>query len=393
MGISKSIRESMKNSSWIRAMFEEGERLKRIYGEDAICDFSIGNPEMEPPEALKQELRRIIELDIKGLHRYMPNNGFEDVRETIAEYHREWSGLPFTAYHIIMTVGAAGGMNVALKALLDPRDEVIVPCPFFVEFMFYIQNHGGKMKLVDTKEDFHLDLEKIDEQITERTKVIILNSPNNPTGAVYTKEELQGLAEILYERRKKGKRIFILSDEAYRKILYDGIEFPCLFRIYEDSIVVTSHSKDLALPGERIGYIAVSPLIEDAKDLIDAMVFSNRILGFINAPALMQRLVKDFQKNSIDVAEYQRKRDAIYGILKDTGFEVMKPEGTFYIFPRSPIEDDVAFVRLLQRHHILSVPGIGFGKRGYIRLAFCVEMSTIERSYRYFKEAMESLKG
>lgn len=374
-------------------MFEEGERLKKIYGEDSICDFSIGNPEMEPPQALKEELKRILDLDVKGLHRYMANNGFQDVRERIAEYHREWSGLPFTAYHIIMTVGAAGGMNVALKALLDPGDEVIVPSPFFVEFMFYIQNHGGKMRLVDTKEDFHLDLEKMEQHITDRTKVIILNSPNNPTGVVYRREELQALADMLRERRKKGHRIFILSDEAYRKILYDGIEFPCLFRIYEDSIVVTSHSKDLALAGERIGYISVSPLMDDAREIIDAMVFANRILGFINAPALMQRAIKDFQRNSIDVAEYQRKRDRIYGILRETGFEVVKPEGTFYIFPRSPIEDDVKFVRFLQKHHILAVPGIGFGKKGYIRLAFCVEMSTIERSYRYFREAMESLKG
>ena len=279
-----------------------------------------------------------------------------------------------------------------LKSLLDPGDEVIVPSPYFVEFRFYIENHNGRMKLVDTKEDFHLDIEKIKEAITEKTKAIIINSPNNPTGVVYNEEELKELASILSERKKKGQRIFIISDEAYKKIIYDGIQYPDLFPLYEDTVTVTSHSKDLALPGERIGYIAISPRIKDDKTLIGAAIFANRILGFINAPAIMQRLVGKFQKNSVDIMDYQKKRDATYNILVEAGFEVVKPAGAFYIFPKSPIKDDIRFVRNLQKHRVLAVPGIGFGKQGYFRLAYCVEMDIIERSRPFFKEVLGKSK-
>ncbi len=388
MAISKKIAESMKSSSWIRAMFEEGEKLKKQYGVENIFDFTLGNPITEPPKALKKELIKVVTSDLKGMHRYMSNSGYEEVREEIAAFCREHSGLDFTKDHIVMTVGAAGGINVVLKSLLDPGDEVIVPNPFFVEFMFYIENHAGVMKLVDTKDDFHLDIEKIRRAITDKTKAIIVNSPHNPTGVVYHEEELKQLASMLRERARKGQRIFIISDEAYRKIIYDNIHFPDMFRLYEDTITVTSHSKDLALPGERIGYIAISPLIKNVKALIDAAVFANRILGFINAPAIMQRLVGKFQKNSVDILDYQKKRDAIYDILVDAGFDVVKPEGAFYIFPKSPIQDDIKFVRTLQRHHVLAVPGIGFGKQGYFRLAYCVEMDMIKRSRPYFKEVM-----
>jgi aspartate aminotransferase len=392
MVISKNISESMKSSSWIRAMFEEGERLKKQYGQDQIYDFTLGNPITEPPDELKKELIRIVSSGTKGMHRYMTNSGYEDVREEIAEFHRERSGLDFTKDHIIMTVGCAGGINVVMKSLLDPGDEVIVPCPFFVEFMFYIGNHGGIMKLVDTKEDFHLDIEKIKEAITEKTKAIIINSPNNPTGVVYSKKELKELVSVLNEKKRKGQRIFVISDEAYRKILYDGIQFPDMFLLYEDTITVTSHSKDLALPGERIGYIAISPLMKNAGALIGAAIFANRILGFINAPAIMQKLVGKFQKKSVDIADYQKKRDVIYNILVDAGFEVVKPEGAFYIFPKSPIKDDIKFVSNLQKHRVLAVPGIGFGKQGYFRIAYCVEMDIIERSRPFFKEVL-SRKG
>lgn len=389
--ISRSIFQSMKGSSWIRAMFEEGERLKKQHGEKNIFDFTLGNPITEPPKELKEELRRIVISETKGMHRYMSNSGYETVREEIASFHKERTGLSFTKDHIIMTVGSAGGLNVVLKALLDPGDEVIVLNPYFVEFKFYIENHNGVMKLVETNDDFHLNLENIKKAITERTKAIILNSPNNPTGIVYTEEELKELASLLKEKRHDGKRIFIISDEAYRKIIYDNIKFPDLFNIYEDTISVISHSKDLALPGERIGYIAVSPKIDVAQDIIDASIFANRILGFINAPALMQRLVGRFQKNSVDIADYQKKRDMIYSILIDSGYEVVKPNGAFYVFPKSPVEDDIEFIRHLQKFHILAVPGIGFGRKGHFRLAYCVEMDTIERSAKYFKEAIKSL--
>ena len=392
MVISNKISESMKDSSWIRAMFEEGEKLKKKYGEGEIFDFTLGNPITEPPNELKKELIKIVSSGTKGMHRYMTNSGYEAVREEIAAFHRDHTKLNFTKDHIVMTVGSAGGINVVLKSLLDPGDEVIVPSPYFVEFRFYIENHNGRMKLVDTKEDFHLDIEKIKEAITEKTKAIIINSPNNPTGVVYNEEELKELASILSERKKKGQRIFIISDEAYKKIIYDGIQYPDLFPLYEDTVTVTSHSKDLALPGERIGYIAISPRIKDDKTLIGAAIFANRILGFINAPAIMQRLVGKFQKNSVDIMDYQKKRDATYNILVEAGFEVVKPAGAFYIFPKSPIKDDIRFVRNLQKHRVLAVPGIGFGKQGYFRLAYCVEMDIIERSRPFFKEVLGKSK-
>lgn len=391
MAISKAIAESMKSSSWIRAMFEESERLKREFGPENIFDFTLGNPVAEPPKALKEELARICAADVKGIHRYMTNSGYIEVREEIAQFYREKTGLPFTNSHIIMTVGAAGGINVACKALLDPGDEVIVPCPYFVEFRFYIGNHGGVIKLVDTRDDFHLDIDKIAAAITKKTKAIIVNSPHNPTGVVYTEEELTQLAGLLMEKRRKGQRIVVISDEAYRKIIYDNTPFPDFFKLYDDTVTVTSHSKDLALPGERIGYITISPRLNEAQQFIDAAIFANRILGFINAPAIMQRLVGKFQHNSVDIGDYQRKRDAIYDMLVSAGFEVVKPMGAFYIFPKSPIPDDIAFVRTMQEHHILGVPGIGFGKSGYFRLAYCVEMEIIEGARRYFQEVGELL--
>ncbi|NLT23298.1 MAG: pyridoxal phosphate-dependent aminotransferase [Syntrophorhabdus sp.] len=386
MGISKAISRSMRDSSWIRAMFEEGEKMKKIHGPQNILDFTLGNPVMEPPAQLKDELVRLVTSDDPGMHRYMTNSGYEDVRAEIAEFHSQRTGLPFTRDHIVMTVGSAGGMNVVLKSLLDPGNEVIVLTPFFVEFKFYIENHGGVMKLVPTTEDFHLDVGKIEAAITRKTKAIIINSPNNPTGVVYSEKELLDLAAVLHRRREKGQRIFLLSDEAYRKILYDGIVLPDVFNIYEDTISVTSHSKDLALPGERIGYITASPRITNLKPLMDAMIFSNRILGFINAPALMQRLVSRFQKNSVDILDYQKKRDALYNILVEAGLSVVKPMGAFYIFPKSPIPDDIAFVRELQQHRILAVPGVGFGTPGHFRLAYCIPMDVIERSRKHFLE-------
>lgn len=390
MPISKRITELMKDSSWIRAMFEEGLRLKRIYGAENLFDFTLGNPIAEPPEAFKEELIKIVTSDAIGMHRYMSNSGYDEVREEIAQFQAEKTHLAFTRDHIIMTVGSAGGINVVLKSILDPGDEVIVPNPFFVEFMFYIQNHGGIMRLADTTEDFRLDTANIRRNITEHTKAIILNSPNNPTGAVYSEEELKELAHLLEEEKKKGQTIYLIADEAYGKIIYDGIRLPDVFNLYEDTIVVTSHSKDLGLAGERIGYIAISPRIKKGKVLIDAAIFANRILGFINAPALMQRVIGRFQKNSVDISDYQRKRDAVYDILVRTGFEVVKPQGAFYIFPKSPDPDDIRFVRKLQEHRVLAVPGVGFGKSGYFRLAYCVEMDTILQSGPCFEEAMRA---
>jgi aspartate aminotransferase len=385
MPISTKISQLMENSSWIRAMFEESERLKKIHGPENIFDFTLGNPITEPPKGLKKELSRILAEGTKGMHRYMSNSGYDSVREEISDFHRENSNLPFTKDHIIMTVGSAGGINVILKSILDPGDEVIVLSPFFVEFMFYIENHNGVMKLVETTEDFHLDVDAIEKAITQRTKAIIINSPNNPTGVVYHEGELRQLASALSERKREGHRIYLISDEAYRKIIYDTV-LPDAFGIYPDTISVFSHSKDLGLAGERIGYIAASPLIEGDKQLIDAMIFANRILGFINAPALMQRVVGSYQKNSVDVSDYQHRRDAIYRILIESGFDVRLPEGTFYIFPKSPIEDDIEFIKVMLQHRIMAVPGSGFGRKGHFRLAYCTDMGTIERSREAFME-------
>jgi aspartate aminotransferase len=385
MVISNRISKLMESSSWIRAMFEEGERLKKLHGADKVFDFTLGNPITEPPRELKKEICNLVSTEVSGMHRYMSNSGYEEVRQEIAAFHRENSSLPFTGSHIIMTVGSAGAINVTLKALLDPGDEVIVLSPFFVEFMFYIENHGGVMKLVETREDFHLDVDAVEKAITKRTKAIILNSPNNPTGVVYREGEIKELAALLEKKRAEGQRIFIISDEAYRKIVYDNITLPDVFNLYGDTIAVFSHSKDLGLAGERIGYIAVSPRVED-KGLIDAMIFANRILGFINAPALMQRLVGRYQKNSVDVGDYRQRRDAIHSILVEAGFDVNLPDGTFYIFPKSPIVDDVELIRVMLEHRILAVPGVGFGRKGYFRIAYCVGMDVIENSRKAFLE-------
>lgn len=374
-------------------MFEEGEKLKKKHGVENIYDFSLGNPITEPPEALKEELIRVASSDTQGMHRYMTNSGYDDVREEVAQYQRETTGLPFTKDNIVMTVGAAGGLNVVFKSILDPGDEVIVPCPFFVEFMFYIGNHNGVIKLVDTKDDFHLDIEKIKATINKKTKAILINSPHNPTGVVYHEAELLELIDLLHERSKKGQRIYIIADEAYKKIIYNGTKLPNLPNMYEDTVIVTCHSKDLGLAGERIGYIAMSPRIKNVRSLIDATIFANRILGFINAPAIMQRVVAKFQRSSVDITDYQKKRDAIYNILVESGFEVVKPAGAFYIFPKSPIPDDIQFVRTMLQHHILTVPGVGFGKPGYFRIAYCVTMDVIEKSRPYFKEVGELLRN
>lgn len=392
MLVSESIKKQMEETGWIRKMFEEGINMKKIHGDMNVFDFSLGNPFIEPPEQLIRTIIDTLNDPVPGMHRYMPNNGYEEVREEIAVYLKDFYNMPFTSDHVYMTAGSAGGINILLKSMLNPGDEVIVPTPYFMEYRYYIESHGGVIRLASTDEDFQLDIEKINSTITPKTKAILINSPNNPTGVVYEEERLRELASLLSEYRKRGQKIYIISDDAYRKLVFDNIKLPNIFKIYDLVISATSHSKDLALPGERIGYITISPMIKDAQPLIDAAIFANRILGFINAPATMQRLVKDFQKNSVDIEDYQKKRDAIYNMLTDLGYEAVKPLGAFYIFPKSPIEDDIEFIKHLQRYHILAVPGAGFGRRGYFRLAYCVEMDVIERSASYFKEAIRDIR-
>lgn len=393
MAISEKVKNALEGASWVRRMFEEGEELKQLHGEENVCDFSLGNPDLEPPPSLKKALKELADQPIPGMHRYMINSGYSETRRMIAQFVAEESGLPFAEKHIVMTVGAAGGLNVAFKALLDEGDEVIVPSPYFMEFKFYIENSGGRIRLVDTYDDFSLNLKEIEQAIGKRTKAVLINSPNNPTGVIYSNGPLQELGTLLKEKsRELKKTLYLITDEAYRRIVFDGTELPIAFRYYPHTLRVTSHSKDLSLPGERIGYIAVSPLCEDVDELIAAIIFANRTLGFVNAPALMQRLVAPLQRNSINIKEYEEKRDLFYDALSSYGYQVVKPRGAFYLFPKALIEDDVAFVKELQSKRILTVPGRGFGRPGYFRIAYAVNKKVIEKSLPGFKEVAEKYR-
>jgi aspartate aminotransferase len=370
---------------WTRRMFEEGIKIKKMFGVENVYDFSLGNPDTEPPDELQKALVETLSHPEKGMHRYMTNSGYETVREEIASYLRELYGLPFTLNHVFMTTGCAGGLNILLKSMLTRGDEVIVPSPFFWEFKNYIENYGGNIRLVQTKKDFQLDIEKIGKAINRKTKAILLNSPNNPTGAVYTEETLRSLAELLNKKRAQGQDIYVISDDAYKKLLYDGIRLPNLFGLYDLVFSVTSHSKDLALAGERIGYIAISPRIQEYELMVSGLMISMRALGFVNAPALFQRIVGKFQKISVNIEEYEKKRDVLYETLMEAGFECVKPMGAFYMFPKSPVADELEFIRTLQQEErIMAVPGRGFGKKGYFRIAYCVPMETILKSREGF---------
>jgi aspartate aminotransferase len=393
MSISKKMNEFAKSASWIRKMFEEGARLKAEFGAQNVFDFSLGNPDLPPPPEFHETLVQLAEKDSPGSHAYMPNGGYPFVREAVAARISSEQGVTLTALDMLMTCGAAGGLNVTLKALLDPGDEVIILAPFFVEYKFYVDNHGGVSKVVPTGADFALDLEAIAAAVNARTKAIIINSPNNPTGQIYSKESLAELAGVLDEAgRKFSSTIFLIADEPYRKIVFDDNEVPSIMQSYENSIVVSSYSKDLSLPGERIGYIALHPQIAEKSSLVEALTLANRILGFVNAPALMQRVVAQLQGASVDNTIYSRRREKFCRILADAGYEFLPPRGAFYIFPKSPIADDAEFVGKLQEQKILAVPGRGFGTPGYFRLAFCVDDGVIERSAASFHKAMAGIK-
>ncbi len=393
MGISLKMNEFGSRSSWIRKMFEEGARMKEQYGAQNVFDFSLGNPDLAPPPEFDVSLGEVLEERGKGVHAYMQNGGYPHVKAAVAGQISIEQETTITGAEILMTCGAAGGLNVTLKAILNPGEEVIVLAPFFVEYNFYIDNQGGIGKVVNTGADFSLDLEAIRQAVTAKTKAIIINSPNNPTGQVYSALELQALGEMLESCQSEfDSTIFLLSDEPYRKITYDGVEVPALFPLYKNAIVVSSYSKDLSLPGERIGYIAVNPAIACKTELLGAMTLANRILGFVNAPALMQKVVAKLQGKTVDCEIYTKRRTTFCKILEDVGLEFTKPKGAFYIFPKSPIEDDAAFVAHLQEFKILAVPGRGFGMPGYFRLAFCVEDEVIAGSAAAFKKAMEKYR-
>ena len=390
MAISQKISGFMEKSSWIRKMFEEGIRLKQEYGEDNVFDLSLGNPVVEPPEKLKEALIAAAKDPTPGLHRYMPNAGLPDVRQTLARSLSPECKVDLTADDIVIVCGAAGGLNITLKTLLDPGDEVIVFSPYFVEYLFYADNHGGKAVPVATNEDFTLNLDALEKAFTERTRAVIINSPNNPTGVVYSRKSLEALADLLKKKSgETGRAVYLISDDPYKKIAFDGVETPNICEFYDNSIYITSHSKDLAVPGERIGMVVVHPRAENAKELMAGLIFCNRVLGFVNAPALIQRAVKNAQGAMVDVRQYQRKRDFLYGELTRIGYSVVKPQGAFYFFPKSPLEDEVEFVRLLAARRVLVVPGRGFGLAGYFRMSYCLPDRVLEGSISGFEEAFK----
>ena len=393
MTIAKKIKSSISQSSMIRKMFEEGILLKKKYGADKVYDFSLGNPNVEQPEEFKRELINLAAENIPLKHGYMPHAGYPETRQAIAQKINKTSALKMDADHLIMSCGAGGALNVILKALLDPGDEVIVLKPFFLEYPFYIENFGGIIKYAATKNNFSLDIEAIAAAITDKTKAIIINSPNNPTGKVYSEKEITELSRMLLEKgRALGKTIYLVSDEPYAEIVFDGVTVPMVLKAYPNSIIAYSYSKTLSLPGERIGYIAVNPQIHEAGDLISALILCTRILGFVNAPALMQRIVARLQDVAVDVKVYQKKRDLLCDGLTKAGYQFEKPQGAFYLFVQSPIPDDVTFVQMLLKKNILVVPGSGFGGPGYFRIAYCVDDATIINSMDGFAEAIKECK-
>ena len=390
MSISDKVKKSMVDGSWTRKMFEEGAILKQQYGEENVFDFSLGNPVMEPPPEFVQELRRLAENPLPGMHRYMLNAGYPETRMAVAEQLLLETGIKFTMKEIVMSCGAGGALNVLFKTLLNPGEEVILFAPYFLEYVFYIDNHGGVAKVVPTDEQFIPKLDILEDFIGANTKAVLINSPNNPTGVVYSKDLIHQLGELL--RRKEaqyGTEIFLISDEPYRKIIFDGLKYPSPFNHYSRTIVATSHSKDLSLPGERIGYIAVHPDCSQREDIVDGCIHCTRTLGYTNAPALMQNIVRHLQNVTVPIAEYQKKRDFLYSHLSEMGYSVIKPQGAFYMFPKSPLEDEVVFVSELQQQRVLTVPGGGFGSPGYFRISYCVDDRTLEGSLAAFRKAAQ----
>jgi aspartate aminotransferase len=387
MPVSKTIARQLENASWIRRMFEEGVRLKHERGADAIFDFSLGNPDVEPPLAVLDALRRIVAGNRPGSHGYMPNPGYAQVREAVAKKLQRETGLGFTAEDVFMTVGSAGACNVILKSILDPGDEVIVLMPFFPEYQFYIANHGGCMVPVETDASFLPDVERIAAAITPRTRALILNTPNNPTGRVYPESVLRDLDGIL---ARSGQPITVISDEPYKSFVYDGKRQPEVATFIAQTAICNSWSKSLGLPGERIGYLALSPQLEDAANLRDACTFSNRTLGFINAPAIWQWVMLESLEETIDAAPYEHKRNVLCDALEEIGYEVRRPEGAFYVFLKTPIPDDIAFTKRLAEEGVLAVPGAGFGRSGYIRLSLTIPLERIQKSISGFERAFLS---
>ena len=388
--ISKKMENMVANSSAIRAMFEEGNRLAKIYGAENVFDFSLGNPNVPAPEEVKNAIIELLnEEDPIALHGYTNSNaGYADVREAVAQSLNERFGTEFEGKNIVMTVGAAGGLNVILKSLLNPADEVIVFAPYFGEYRSYVSNYDGVLVEVspDT-ETFQPKLAEFEEKITAKTKAVIVNTPNNPTGVVYSEETIEKMAEILEKKQKEfGTDIYLISDEPYRELAYDGVEVPYLTKYYANTIVGYSYSKSLSLPGERIGYLVIPDEMKDSEEVLSAANVATRILGFVNAPTLQQKVVEKCLNEKTDLSFYNRNREDLYNGLKECGFECIKPQGAFYLFVKSPVPNEKEFCEAAKKYNILIVPGSSFACPGYVRLAYCVSHETIINSLPKFKE-------
>jgi aspartate aminotransferase len=390
MSVAQKIEEKISSASWIRKMFDQGQQLKAQYGNDKVFDFTLGNPYPEPPAEFTQALIDAAQDPRPGLHGYMSNAGYPFVREKIAGYLCQEHDITITADEVIITCGAAGALNVILKTLLDPGDEILCPKPFFVEYGAYAENHGGVLKTVATHPDFTLNLDAVEKAITPKTKVMLINSPNNPTGQVYARESIAALGDLLRKKSHQyGKIIYLITDEPYRDIVYDGVEVPSVLKYYDESILATSYSKVLSIPGERLGFLAVNPKAAHSDHILAGAIMCNRTLGFVNAPAIMQRVIAKVQGKKVDVSIYKAKRDLLCQGLAQCGYEVVKPVGAFYLFLKTPIADDTAFVKALQDELILTVPGSSFGGPGHIRIAYCVDDHTIINSMSGFKNVLE----
>jgi aspartate aminotransferase len=387
--ISRAVTENLTKASWIRRMFEEGARLKQERGADKVFDFTLGNPEIEPPPAVLAAARRVLESDEPHLHAYMPNAGHPRVREAVARRLSAATGLPYAASHVLMTVGAGAALNTVLKALLDPGDEVLTVAPFFAEYTFYAENHGGRLVVAPPKADLTPDIATLAAAITPRTRVILLNSPNNPSGVIYPASTFIEIEALL---ARVGRPIVVVSDEPYRTLVFDDVVPPQVPPLVTRTVVATSWSKSLAIPGERIGYLAISPRMPEAAALFEACTFTSRVLGFVNAPALWQWVVAEVGDQVVDVAPYREKRDLMYEGLTRIGYRCVKPQGAFYVFPRTPIDDDVAFVRLLADEGVLTVPGSGFGAPGHIRISLTVPRDTVVRALPGFERAFRKAR-
>ena len=382
---------SNKDASVIRKMFEEGIEMKKIYGADKVYDFSLGNPDLDPPQKVVDAVKEVAQDTTHGRHGYMPNAGYPETRAAMARKVSLEQGVKLESGDVVITAGAASALNCVFKTILNAGDNVIVPKPFFAEYRNYVKNYGGILQEVSTKDDFSLDVESIKKALNEKTAAVLINSPNNPTGKVYTESDIVALAECLKEHAaKSGRTPYLILDEPYRAITYDGKTVPSAFDKYDSSIVVSSFAKNLSLPGERIGYIAVNPKAEDAKNLIGGSIFSLRVLGYVNAPAFFQKVVQKSWDAEVDFSSYEKRRNLLMGVLDKAGIEYYRPEGAFYLFVKVPAKfngDDMAFSDHLKKFHILCAPGKGFGGPGWVRLAYCVDEKTIVNSQEAFIEA------